>query len=53
MTGSPDILAAVLDTLTPDEMRYILAFFAGWDPGAFTAALELTSVDLRLGGDPQ
>jgi hypothetical protein len=53
MTDSPELLAAVLDTLTSDEMRYVLAFFAGWDPQAFTAALELTSVDLRLGGDPQ
>ena len=41
---STEILAVVLDSLTEQEMRLMLSFFAGLDPEGFAAALELAEV---------
>ena len=36
-----DMALAVIDTLTPDELRRVAQFFAGYNGDAFAAAVKL------------
>ncbi|HEY7431917.1 MAG TPA: hypothetical protein VH641_14445 [Streptosporangiaceae bacterium] len=42
--GDLTLITEVLDTLTEKELRAVAAYFAGYAPGEFCYAVELTEV---------